>query len=326
MGTEFTLPALLRRNADAHADKPVMVTPETSYRHLDLDRDSRLLAARLIGAGVSRSARVGLMMPNGIDWLVTAAAIMRIGATLVPLSTLLKPPELAAQLRIADVSHLIVVREYRGRSYLDELDDVAADITALTASGHRHVELPQLQRIWPADALPEAPVDTAVVDALGDIVRPADPMVILFTSGSSGTPKGVIHTHGTALRATAAGLETRRVGNDERLYIPMPFFWTGGFGAGVLTVLIAGATLLTDDAADAGRTIEFLERERATLFRGWPDQAVRIAAHPNFAAADLSALSDGSLPAVLPPERRLARTSRTGQIQRARTGSQSRAV
>ena len=304
MGTEFTLPALLRRNADAHADKPVMVTPETSYRHLDLDRDSRLLAARLIGAGVSRSARVGLMMPNGIDWLVTAAAIMRIGATLVPLSTLLKPPELAAQLRIADVSHLIVVREYRGRSYLDELDDVAADITALTASGHRHVELPQLQRIWPADALPEAPVDTAVVDALGDIVRPADPMVILFTSGSSGTPKGVIHTHGTALRATAAGLETRRVGNDERLYIPMPFFWTGGFGGGVLTVLIAGATLLTDDAADAGRTIEFLERERATLFRGWPDQAVRIAAHPNFAAADLSALSDGSLPAVLPPERR----------------------
>jgi acyl-CoA synthetase (AMP-forming)/AMP-acid ligase II len=301
---QLTLPALLRRNADAHGDKPVMVTPERSYPHADLDRDSRLLAARLIGAGVGRSSRIGLLMPNGIDWLVTAAAIMRIGATLVPLSTLLKPPELAAQLRTADVSHLILVREYRGRSYLNELDEVAPGIESLTATGHRHAALPVLQRIWPADALPDVPVDVAVVDALGDTVRPADPMVILFTSGSSGTPKGVIHTHGTALRATAAGLETRRVGQDERLYIPMPFFWTGGFGAGVLTVLIAGATLLTDDAADAGTTLEFLERERATLFRGWPDQAVRIAAHPKFATADLSALSDGSLPGVLPPERR----------------------
>jgi acyl-CoA synthetase (AMP-forming)/AMP-acid ligase II len=302
----LTAPALLRRNTDQYGDKPVMVTPEVSYRHRDLDRDSRLVAARLVGAGVGRSARVGLMMPNGIDWLVTAVAVMRIGATLVPLSTLLKPPELAAQLQIADVSHLILVRQYRGRSYLNELDEVAPGIVAGTAAAERHSRLPQLRRIWPADALPDAVVDATVVDALGATVRPADPMAILFTSGSSGTPKGVIHTHGNALRATAAGLETRRVSSETRLYIPMPFFWTGGFGAGVLTVLVAGATLLTDEATDAGATLDFLERERATLFRGWPDQAVRIAAHPKFATADLSALSDGSLPGVLPPKRRAA--------------------
>jgi acyl-CoA synthetase (AMP-forming)/AMP-acid ligase II len=325
VSTEFIVPGLLRRNTDLYGDKPVMVTPAASFTHADLDRESRLLATRLIGAGVGRSARVGLMMPNGIEWLVTAVAVMRMGATLVPLSTLLKPPELAAQLRTADVSHLILVREYRGRSYLNELEEVAPGICALTGVGGRHLDLPQLQRIWPADALPElptsapqvdvatlrpaeplpaAPFNSAIVDALGDTVRPADPLAILFTSGSSGTPKGVIHTHGNALRATAAGLETRRVSSDTRLYIPMPFFWTGGFGAGLLTVLVAGATLLTDEATDAGQTLEFLERERATLFRGWPDQAVRIAAHPNFATADLSALSDGSLPAVLPPDRR----------------------
>jgi acyl-CoA synthetase (AMP-forming)/AMP-acid ligase II len=304
--TALTLPALLRRNTELYGDKPVMVTPDRSFRHVDLDRESRLLAARLVGAGVGRSARVGLMMPNGIEWLVTAVAIMRIGATLVPLSTLLKPPELAAQLRTADVTQLILIREYRGRSYVNELDKVAPGISALTSSGRRHLQLPQLQRVWPTDAIPDAPVDASVVDALGDGVRPADPMVILFTSGSSGTPKGVIHTHGNALRATSAGLETRRVGSDERLYIPMPFFWTGGFGAGLLTVLIAGATLLTDEATDAGDTLEFLEKERATLFRGWPDQAVRIAAHPAFATADLSALSDGSLPGILPPDRRPA--------------------
>ncbi len=100
----------------------------------------------------------------------------------------------------------------------------------------------------------------------------------------------MIHTHGGALRATAAGLEARCVGPGERLYIPMPFFWTGGFAAGLLSVLIAGATLLTEASPSRRRTLALLERERVTLFRGWPDQAARLAAHPAFATADLSCL------------------------------------
>jgi acyl-CoA synthetase (AMP-forming)/AMP-acid ligase II len=92
----------------------------------------------------------------------------------------------------------------------------------------------------------------------------------------------------------------------ERLYIPMPFFWMGGFGGGLLTVLVAGATLLTESDPEPARTIELLERQRVTLFRGWPDQAARIAAHPAFADADLSSLGPGSLPAVLPEAQRPA--------------------
>ncbi len=125
------------------------------------------------------------------------------------------------------------------------------------------------------------------------VVRPADDMAILFTSGSRGAPKGVIHTHGNAIRATHAGLGVRCVTTGERLYIPMPFFWMGGFGGGLLTALVAGATLLTESDPEPGRTIEFLERERVTLFRGWPDQGARIASHPAFATADLSIASSG---------------------------------
>ncbi|HKY16063.1 MAG TPA: fatty acid--CoA ligase family protein, partial [Microthrixaceae bacterium] len=69
---------------------------------------------------------------------------------------------------------------------------------------------------------------------------------------------------------------------------------------------IAGATLLTEAEPEPARTLALLERERVTLFRGWPDQAARLAAHPDFAARDLSALGDGSLGALLPPERRPA--------------------
>src|SRR3546814_17504620 len=86
----------------------------------------------------------------------------------------------------------------------------------------------------------------------------------------------------------------------------MPLFWTGGFSGGLVSALLAGATLLTEAEPEPTRTLALLERERVTLFRGWPDQAARLAAHPGFAAADLSTLSDASLPAVRPLERRPA--------------------
>jgi acyl-CoA synthetase (AMP-forming)/AMP-acid ligase II len=126
----------------------------------------------------------------------------------------------------------------------------------------------------------------------------------VFTSGSHGDPKGVIHTHGGAIRATAAGLEARCVRADTRLYIPMPFFWLGGFGGGLLSALIAGATLVTEAAPEPARTLRLLEQEQVTLFRGWPDQALQLARQPDFAKHDLSRLQVGSLEAVLAPERR----------------------
>jgi acyl-coenzyme A synthetase/AMP-(fatty) acid ligase len=143
-----------------------------------------------------------------------------------------------------------------------------------------------------------------------EVVRPADDFVVVFTSGSRGAPKGTIHTHGSALSAVASGLDARRVGADDRLYLPMPFFWTGGLAAGLLTALVAGATIITEAIPEPDRTLALLERERVTLFRGWPDQAATLAAHPRFARADLSSLRPGSLPAVLPPERRPAPGSR----------------
>jgi acyl-CoA synthetase (AMP-forming)/AMP-acid ligase II len=304
----MTFPALLRRNREEQGGKAAIVTAARSISHAELDVESAALAARLTSLGVAKGARVGVLLPNGIEWAVIAAAAWRTGAVVVPLSTLLRPPELAAHLQLAAVTHLVVAREFRGRSYLDDIDEVAPGVVAMTRAGQRHPSHPTLREVWAADDLEAVgvDVDAALVDALGDAVRPADDFVVLFTSGSRGAPKGTTHTHGSALRAVAAGLDARRVSSDERLYIPMPFFWTGGLASGLLTALVAGATLLTEAVPEADDTLALLERERATLFRGWPDQAARLASHPRFATADLSSLRPGSLPAVLPADQRPA--------------------
>jgi acyl-CoA synthetase (AMP-forming)/AMP-acid ligase II len=295
-----TIPALLRHRALHSAERAALVQDEASISYRALDERSRALAARLVAAGAGKGARVALLMPNGIEWAVTAYAVLRVGAVLVPLSTLLRPPELEAQLRGAAVAFLVSVPGFRHRNYRADLRAIDPALLDLGASRLRHPRLPALRRIWFADDLPTACASRAMTEAIEATVCPADDLAILFTSGSRGAPKGVVHTHGNALRATASGLEARCIGRGERLYIPMPFFWMGGFGGGLLTTLVADATLLTESDPTPARTIAFLARERATLFRGWPDQAAKVAADPSFESADLSSLRPGSLDAVLP--------------------------
>lgn len=286
-----TIPALLAHRAAATPDLEAVVDHGGRIHFAGLDRWSAQRAAWLVARGVNKTHRVGLLMENGIEWAVNAYAVMRIGAVLVPLSTLLRPSELADQLATAGVRHVIACENFRGRDYRSEIGRLDSS------------NLPALTSIWWAGELGDEGTGPAraVADALAARVVPADDMVVIFTSGSRRAPRGVIHTHGAAIRAVAAGAEARCVRPGTRLYIPMPFFWVGGFGTGLVTTLVAGATLLTEAVSDPAETLKFLTRERVTLFRGWTDQAASLAGHPDFASSDLSALAAGSLNPVLPP-------------------------
>lgn len=288
-----TIDELVRSRAASYGDKPMVIDPGTRTGYRRLDSVTRDLAAVFVEAGVVKGTRVGLIMPNGARWVEVAIALTRIGAVLVPLSTLLAAGELAAQLRAAAVQFLVSVDEFRGHRYLDDLPP--------------RTRLPALRQVWTAERLAGATAGDGgrrLVDAMARAVRPADPLAIMFTSGSSGAPKGVMHSHGSALGAVRSGLAARCITADTRLYLPMPFFWVGGFGSGILSTLLAGATLVTEQIPRPETTLRLLEAERVTLFRGWPDQAETLARHAATVGADLSALRPGSLQALLPPEQR----------------------
>ncbi len=272
----------------------MVIDPVNRVTFGELEASTHAMAASFLGAGVTKGTRVGLIMPNGARWVQTALALTRIGAVLVPLSTLLAPRELVAQLRVASVQHLVAVEEFRGHRYLDELKSECRSPT----------ELPALRNVWIPDQLPHAAAMTDTVDAVTGTVTAADTLAIMFTSGSSGPPKGIIHSHGNALGAVQSGLVARCIDADTRLYLPMPFFWVGGFGSGILSALLAGATLVTEEIPRPEATLALLERERVTLFRGWPDQAEALARQSESVGADLSSLRKGSLEALLPPDQR----------------------
>jgi acyl-CoA synthetase (AMP-forming)/AMP-acid ligase II len=290
-----TIDQLVRSRAVQHGSKPMVIDPACRVGYRELDTTTRDLAAAFVETGVGKGTRVGLIMPNSARWVQVAIALTRMGAVLVPLSTLLAAGELVAQLRTASVQFLITVEEFRGHRYLDDLRSVNT------------LELPALREVWTLDRLANGTASERarrIVDAVTETVTAADPLAIMFTSGSSGAPKGVVHSHGNALGAVRSGLAARCITADTRLYLPMPFFWVGGFGSGILSVLLAGATLVTEEIPRPETTLRLLESERVTLFRGWPDQAEALARHADTVGADLSALRPGSLEALLPPEQR----------------------
>src|SRR5262245_1827923 len=190
-----TIDQLVRIRAQRHGDKPVVIDTESRISYAELDDSTRAMAAAFIDAGIGKGARVGLIMPNRVQWVQIAVALTRIGAVLVPLSTLLQPPELVAQLRVASVRVLIAVEEFRGHRYLDDLADIVET-----------PELPALRAVWTPDQLTAG---ERKIDAMTAAVTPSDTLVIMFTSGSSGPPKGVIHSHGNALAAVRSGLAAR---------------------------------------------------------------------------------------------------------------------
>ena len=148
-----TIDTLVRLRAGHDDAKSMVIDPERRLSYRELDITTRNLAAAFIDAGVLKGTRVGLIMPNGVRWVQIALALTRIGAVLVPLSTLLPSRELVAQLRTASVQVLISVEGFRGHRYLDDLRS-ALGVTDLSGT-LQCPDLPALRQVWADDRLPD---------------------------------------------------------------------------------------------------------------------------------------------------------------------------
>lgn len=309
-------PTFVRSLAERHGHKPCICLGEQRLSYAEIEARSRLWARGLLAQGIGKGTRVGLLMPNGPDWVTAWLAVTRIGALLVPLNTFYQARELGWVLRHADVDTLLCVDRFLRNDYLERLERFAP---GLSGSGPRIqvAALPYLrsvrvlgasERSWAtplldlensADSVPEP-----LLEAVEAEVTPADPMLIIYSSGSTADPKGAVHTHGAMLRHAHNLNQFRDLNGDDRMYSPMPFFWVGGFVFNLLSALDLGAALVTEEAFEPGKTLELLERERVTIVAGWPHYSKALVEHPSFPERDLSSLRGGNLYDLLPEEQR----------------------
>ena len=314
------VPAMLREQVARFGPRPLCVLGERRISYADADAESARLARGLLARGVAKGARVGVLFPNGPEWICAWLAASRIGAVVVPLNTFYKPRELGYVLRHADVHTLLTTPRLLGNDYLERLEAAAPSLARHAEGPLFAPELPQLRavyvfgetggRAWarPASELREAAgdprVDAAFLAAVEAEITPADPAVLIYSSGSTADPKGAIHSHGALVRHSFNLNQFRDLSSDDRIFSPMPFFWVGGLVFSLLSTFHTGACLLCEEFFEPGATLALLERERATIAAGWPHYSKAMAEHPSFRTRDLSSIRAGNLYAVLPESAR----------------------
>ena len=312
---EPTIPAMWSSVSGQQGDKDFIVAAAADgsverVSYTEADRASRDMAARLLAGGVGKATRVGILAPNGPDFMVAFLAVTRIGAVAVPVNTFFQPPELEWLFRDADLHTVLAVPTLLGRPTRERLE---AAIPGLADAGEGPLLLeamPQLRQVLPLgdgaegwSSWPE-PVAESMVGACERSVRPADDLVVIYTSGSTANPKGVIHVHGTAIRHAHFISSSHEWVPDDRVYVPMAFFWVGGLIFGVLGPMQLGVTILTEHRFDPGEVLHLLADERATYATGFPHVGPALANHPDFATTDLSSLREGYQQVLLAPEKR----------------------
>ena len=145
-----------------------------------------------------------------------------------------------------------------------------------------------------------------MVTALGDDVTPADPMVVVYTSGSTGDPKGVIHGHGPLLRHARNLAGLGELSEADRIWTPMPLCWIGGLSFVLLRALSVGAAFVAQERFDPAETLGLLETHRVSVVSAWPAACKSVVDQPGFAGADLGTVRGGLLYEALPVDRRPA--------------------
>ncbi len=308
----LTIPALLAHSAREFGHKTYVVTPTDRVTYEEAEQRSAHVARWLLQEGVGKGSRVGLFFANGVEWITWWLALSRIGALVVPMSTMYTPTEIAKVLKLADIgllvapSHVLDINvANRFEAALPQLSGQRAGSLALPAAPYlrRIVLTGASERAWAThwDRETAAGVSNEVLAAVEDEVSPADLAIMVHTSGSTADPKGVLHTHGTLVRQTSTWPSAIRsvtgCASAARILCAMPFFWIGGLLAAT-GALHEPITLLVMPRLDAGTALDLVERERATGIVGWPAFTQRLREHPTFASRDLASapmLRDGPL-------------------------------
>ncbi|MFF7757435.1 acyl-CoA synthetase [Streptomyces griseorubiginosus] len=259
------------RRARKTPHRTALIHGGTTLSYAELHTRVTRLAHALRARGIRRGDRVAYLGPNHPSYLETLFATGVLGAVFVPLNTRLAGPEIGYQLSdsgaralVYGPSHAGLVAGLPGSTDVRTYVEVGAEYEQLLAGS------------------PAEPIDEPVT---GD-----DTCIIMYTSGTTGRPKGAMLTHGNLTWNAINVLVDTDLIADERALVSAPLFHTAGLNMLALPVLLKGGTCVLVEAFDPDATFDLIEQHRITFMFGVPTMFEQVARHPRWPAADLSSL------------------------------------
>lgn len=302
--TRWTLPRFLADVTARHGPRPALAFEGRTWTYDELAADVRLLARGLLACGVGKGAHVGLLVANRPEWPIGAFAVASVGAVVVPLSTLATPGERDWILRHADVSTLLLQRSLRSRDFLEELVTAHPEIAGADPGRIFCPALPQLRRVavtgregrgggvtrWNDLLARGEEVPDAVLTAAAADVTPGDDGLLIYTSGTTERPKGVVHRQRAPVIQSWRFAEWLGLDPDDRVFTAQPFFWSAGIAMSLGATLAAGACLVLQETFEPIRALELIERERATVVHAFPHQEQALGEQEGAEGRDLGSV------------------------------------
>ncbi|WP_028934938.1 class I adenylate-forming enzyme family protein [Pseudonocardia spinosispora] len=303
-----TLGDLLDRQAQEQPDRIALAFPSGEMSYRELAARANQLARGLIGLGVNRGDAVGILLTNCVDSVSTLCAVAKIGAIPVPVNSRFKSYELSqlvtqsgirvlltetpADPAAPDFTALLVdtfpslrCEEVGDRLLLPEAPELEHIVTLNTAGG-RAPFLTEAELVGLAERVEQAEVDRRQV-----LVRIRDTALVMYTSGTTASPKGAMLSHEAFSRFAAATVhELFSLSPDDRIWTALPLFHIGGIAFAIAS-LYAGATYVHTGFYTPATALDQLESSRATVaLPGFETIWLPVLNRPDFAERDLSAL------------------------------------
>ncbi len=301
-----TIPSVVRAAAEQYPTLEAVVEGSSRPTFADVAESVELIERALIASAVEPGDRVGIWAPNGLDWIVTSFAVYGVGAIVVPINTRYKGEEAAELLRSAEVTMLFTVTDFLGINYLELLgrqqgleavrETVVLSGPAAEGSTPWRTFLDRAEQISPEDAR-----------AREAAVTPDDPSDIIFTSGTTGLPKGAVLRHGASVETYEQWTKGVGLREGDRMLVIYPFFHTAGLKSGVLAGFIRGTTLVPHAVFDVVSVVDRVAEERITVLPGPPSIFQSILTHPDVASFAIDTLRLSITGAAVVPVELIAR-------------------
>ncbi len=289
-GAWVSIPAMVGAGPARFGDGVAIRDGDTVLSRTDLLRAANRFGAALVASGVAPGERVAIWAFNSAEWVVAMLGTLAAGAVLVPVNTRFKGPEAAQVLARSGAKVLVTVTDFLGTDYVAMLAATGADLPALTTVVAARGNPTGRAEAWQGFLDRATREGLAEVDRRRDALGPDDPSDILFTSGTTGVPKGVVMTHSRTLQVGTDWVAMTGLGADDRYLMVNPYFHMFGLKAGILSCLAAGATMLPEAVFDVDRVLARVEAERVTFLPGPPTLYQSILDHPDRGSRDLSSL------------------------------------